>query len=117
MPHWAYCIIHVLVFYIKFAPAMESMKIAATKILPEVLLDAQNGKISFSGRSRPENSSGFFLPILTWIKKYSENPAKKTELVFNIEYFNSATAKCFVDILRILETVNGKSTEVSIAWH
>ncbi|MEW6467307.1 MAG: DUF1987 domain-containing protein [Bacteroidota bacterium] len=94
---------------------METVRIAPTKITPEVLLES--GRISITGRSRPENSSGFFLPILKWVEEYTKDPAPKTECFFKVEYINSASAKCFVDIMRLLEIVHSQGKPVTVVWN
>ena len=82
----------------------------------EVLCDAENGKISLSGRSLPENSVAFFRPILNWLTEYAAHPAKHTEITFYIEYCNSASRKGVIDIFRILEAMHDSGHAVTIVW-
>ena len=94
---------------------MEVLKIKRSLNTFEVSLDAE-GKFLFSGRSYPENSSVFFKPIIDWLNTYSENPSPKTECTFEIEYFNSASRKCIVEIFRILEAIHKTTNSVTVIW-
>ena len=96
---------------------MEALKIKRGLNTFEVSLDATSGKLLFAGRSYPENSTGFFKPINDWLLRYSENPASQTECTFNIEYLNSASRKCIVELLRILESLHKASNSVTIVWN
>jgi hypothetical protein len=55
---------------------------------------------------------------MAWIDAYAVGPATKTEMKISLEYFNTSSSKCLLDILRKLETLHksGKST-VTITWY
>jgi len=91
---------------------MKPLRIHATDDTPEIVLDKEQGKFEFNGRSLPEDSADFFTPILTWLKEYCENPNKTTEVVFNLDYFNTASSKFIQDILQILDDIDG----TKIVW-
>ena len=97
---------------------IEDLIISGTNKTPAIKLLASNGTIEISGRSIPENSIEFYQPLFTWLQKYSENPIAKTETKIILEYFNTSSSKCILDILRKLELLNrsGKS-EVVVLWH
>ncbi len=90
--------------------------IAETEDTPKVVLDAENGIFEISKRSLPEDSTHFFSPVMEWISDYSLSPNAKTNFVFKLEYFNTASAKQILKILSLLEKLSGKS-EVSVIWH
>lgn len=96
---------------------MDSLHIKRTATSLEVLLDAQTGKFSFSGRSVSEHSIEFFKPIIDWLQKYSEAPLARTEVVFKFEYFNSAARKSLVEIFNVLNMINKKGSPISVSWH
>ena len=83
---------------------------------PTVLFDI-TGILEIKGKSIPENSLEFYRPVFEWLDIYSQSPAQKTELKISLEYFNTSSSKCLLDILRRLETINlsGKS-EVKVLW-
>ena len=75
------------------------------------------GMLEMKGKSIPENSLEFYRPVFEWLDNYTQSPAPKTELKISLEYFNTSSSKCLLDILRRLETINlsGKS-EVKVSW-
>lgn len=77
-----------------------------------------NGFLEISGKSIPENSIAFYQPLYAWLDNYATNPAAKTELKISLEYFNTSSSKCLLDVLRKLDVLNksGKSS-VSVTWY
>ena len=76
-----------------------------------------SGKLEISGKSIPENSLEFYKPAFEWLDNYLQSPAPITELKICLEYFNTSSSKCLLDIFRRLETINlsGKS-DVKVFW-
>ena len=96
---------------------MDALIIEPEARLPLVSLIAETGKLSFSGRSLPEDGRIFFTPVVQWIRKYSLSPASHTECSFKMEYFNSSSRKCFIDIFKVLDAMREKGNAVTIIWH
>ena len=92
---------------------IDSLNINPTKLIPEIILDAQKGIFEISGNSRMENVSSFYKPILKWLEEYSKTPNPSTVFVFRISYFNTASALILLDIMRRLE----KLPDVRIRWY
>ena len=83
---------------------------------PGVILDPENNKFELYGKSLPEDTNEFFDPIISYFQAYSNNPNKKTEFVFNLEYYNSASVRKIVNFLTILEKMSQNNHEVSVIW-
>ncbi len=96
---------------------MEVINIPGTDDTPNVILDKGNNKFEISGRSLPEDVNMFYEPILNWIDGYAEDPNAKTEFVFNLEYFNTASSKIILDILLKFEEIAENDNDVVIKWH
>ena len=94
---------------------MEGKKIQPTRMTPEVYLGTE-GIIRFRGRSISEDSKGFFDEVNIWIDKYLESPAETTTVEFSLEYFNSASAKQIVLILRKLLLLTQKHKRLTVNW-
>jgi len=95
---------------------MEALYINNTEETPEVILDSAKKIFSLSHRSLPENAIGFYAPIFEWVEKFSLNPdADDIEFVFNLEYFNTASAKQIAKVLLMLEKLSEK-IDVQIIW-
>ena len=92
--------------------------IEGTNKTPVVKFIAITGSMEISGKSIPENSFGFYQPLLQWIDNYASQASKSTEVKIQLEYFNTSSSKCLLDIFRKLATMkkNGNSA-VSILWH
>lgn len=76
-----------------------------------------SGMLEISGKSIPENSIDFYKPVYDWLDGYVQNPQSKTELKVQLEYFNTSSSKCLLDIFRKLEPLqsSGKSS-VTVNW-
>ena len=84
---------------------------------PGVLLDDSKGLLELTGRSIPENSIEFYKPILDWIEAYGASPKSETCVNIKLEYFNTSSSKCILDVFKKLETVNGGGkTKITINW-
>ena len=95
---------------------MEALYINNTEETPEVILDSAKKVFSLSHRSLPENAIGFFAPVFQWIEEFSVKPdADDIEFVFNLEYFNTASAKQIAKVLLMLEKLSEK-IDIQIIW-
>jgi len=95
---------------------MENLSLIAGPKTPHVLLD-QSGVIELKGKSIPENSVEFYKPVFDWLDAYATNPKPATKVLVALEYFNTSSSKCILDVFRKLEAIHksGKSA-VSISW-
>jgi len=97
---------------------MEPILIEGTPKTPTIEFDAATGKLEIKGRSIPENSIEFYKPMVDWLEKYGDSPASSTEVNIQLEYFNTSSSKCILDVFKKLEHISkqGKS-EVIINWY
>ncbi|HPW65910.1 MAG TPA: DUF1987 domain-containing protein [Salinivirgaceae bacterium] len=95
---------------------MEPIKIEGSPKTPTVNFEA-SGKIEIKGRSIPENSIEFYKPLIDWLDQYLTNPAKMTNVDVQLEYFNTSSSKCILDVLKKLEAIYKAGNEVVINWH
>lgn len=96
---------------------MEKLALKGSPKTPDILLDGDTGHIQLSGRSIPENSIEFFDPIYSWIDNYCESPMSETILDIRLEYFNTSSSKCLLDIFKKFEKINGNRSRVSVNWY
>ncbi|HAW19252.1 MAG TPA: nuclear pore complex subunit, partial [Flavobacteriales bacterium] len=47
---------------------------------------------------------------------YGDNSKSDTVVNIQLEYFNTSSSKCILDVFKKLESVNGKTT-ITINWH
>jgi hypothetical protein len=101
---------------------MEKLTLAPTLNSPGVNLDPEGLRFEFKGESRPENVRSFYLPILQWLEKFADEQNGKggdrpLEVNFNLEYFNSTSAKYILDIFKIFNTIKNSGTTLRVIWH
>ncbi len=84
---------------------------------PSVRFNAEKGIIEIKGRSIPENAIEFYKPMVDWLDEYSRNPAKETVVNFQLEYFNTSSSKCILDLFKKLEAIHKESRSVIINWY
>ena len=95
---------------------MDPIKIEGTPKTPTVNFNAESGVLEVKGRSIPENAVEFYKPLVDWIGNYGDNSKSDTVVNIQLEYFNTSSSKCILDVFKKLESVNGKTT-ITINWH
>ncbi len=96
---------------------MESITVEGTPKTPTVNFNAETGIIEIKGRSIPENSIEFYRPLVEWLEEYAKNPQKLTTVNIQLEYFNTSSSKCILDVFKKLETIKKARNEVIINWY
>lgn len=88
-----------------------------TSKTPKLNFDGENGLFEISGRSIPENSTEFYRPVLEWLDQFLPAPDEKITLIIKLEYFNTSSSKCLVDIFRKLERMHQLGTTIQVKWY
>ena len=96
---------------------METIIREGTPKTPYVRLDGENGLVEIKGRSIPENSVEFYKPLIDWLEKYGSEPLNETNVNIQLEYFNTSSSKCILDIFKRLELIHKKGNPVEINWY
>ncbi len=96
---------------------MEKLHIEGSAKTPSVSFDGQAGVLEMRGRSIPENSIEFFQPLIDWVDTYGATPNTKTQVDMKLEYFNTSSSKCILDLFKRLEKINNNDSEVIINWY
>ena len=96
---------------------MEPLQLEGSPKTPYVHFDPATGLLELKGRSIPENSIDFYKPLIDWIDKYGRTPNSKTALHVQLEYFNTSSSKCILDVFKKLEAIRAGGTEVTVLWH
>jgi hypothetical protein len=92
---------------------MNTLQIAETDETPQVNFDKEKGIFEIKGRSLPEDSVDFYVPILSWVKEYVRNPNPTTDVIFRLDYINTASSKLIQDIISTFEGIPG----TTIVWY
>lgn len=96
---------------------METIIREETLKTPYVKFDGEKGLVEIKGRSIPENSIEFYKPLIDWLDEFADQPSGKTSVNVKLEYFNTSSSKCILDIFRKLELIHKKGDEVEINWY
>ncbi len=96
---------------------MESIFIEGTLKTPTVKFDGKTGVVEIKGRSIPENSIEFYKPLVDWLEEYAKKPLEKTQVNVQLEYFNTSSSKCILDVFKKLEAIHKSKHDVVINWY
>ena len=96
---------------------MNSLVMEGTAKTPSNNFSADSGTLEINGRSIPENSFEFYQPVYEWLDSYALKPAAVTSATIQLEYFNTSSSKCLLDIFRKLEALHkSEGSEVNVVW-
>ena len=96
---------------------MKPLIIDGTPKTPTVRFDSKTGIFEIKGRSIPENSIDFYKPIIDWLDNYKDEPLPKTTVDVRLEYFNTSSSKCILEIFKKLEAIHKAQNEVGVNWY
>jgi hypothetical protein len=102
---------------------MRKLIIEKTASSPKVILDPDKKIFEISGESRPPDVGTFYGEILRWMDDYTihlfRSQETKDPVVFNfdLEYFNSSSAKYILDFSKQIASVHSKGKNIAVKWH
>ena len=95
---------------------MENFYLSETQKTPEINCEFDSGVLTISGRSIPENSIEFYKPLFDWLDDYSTQAHESAVINVMLEYFNTSSSKCLVEVFRKLERIHDAGKAVTINW-
>ena len=96
---------------------MKDLIIKGEAKTPTVKFNFQNGELLISGRSIPENSVEFYEPIIQWLDDYKASNGGGLKMDIKLEYFNTSSSKCILDLFKKLEELNEVKKAIAIQWY
>lgn len=106
---------------------MEPLIIQTGEITPGIIFDPNTNFYEITGESRPESVREFYQPVLDWLENYatelkSENTQEEKPsgivINFKLEYFNSSSAKYFLDIIKsLISNFYSMGIDIKVHWH
>ena len=94
---------------------LKNLYIEPTSKTPQIDLNNFTGELILSGKSIPENAALLYENVLKWVIEYIKNPRLTTNLRFNLEYFNTASAIWLAKIVKALASM--KDSEYTLMIH
>lgn len=97
---------------------MKNFLISGTATTPSIQFDAKAGYLEIKGRSIPENSVAFYLPLYSVLDEYIESnePKQKLNVIIQLEYYNSSSSVCVLNVLKKLEALAKSGTAIKVKW-
>ena len=94
---------------------MDRPNIEATEDTPEVVFDHRRQSLAIRGNSFPENTFGFYRPIIAWLEEYLEREDHRSFILdMDIGYYNSSTSKVYMNIFNMLNGAAGKGWAIVV---
>lgn len=96
---------------------MENLRIAATASSPEIRFDREKRVLAIRGESFPENTEEFYAPVLSFLRDHLRTE-RGEGMTVNMEliYFNTSSAKVFMNMFDMLEGASGDDRPVRVNW-
>ena len=96
---------------------MEHLQIAAKDDTLKVDFNAETGSLMLEGESYPENPIDFFAPLNNWIEQYIQEVNGPLTLDTTIDYLNTSSSKCMLDLLEALDNYYESGGKVTVNWY
>lgn len=96
---------------------MDNIHLEGSPKTPTIEFNADSGNLELKGRSIPENAIEFYKPLVDWLGEYSNNPADDTIVDVKLEYFNTSSSKCILDLFKKMESVGSQGKSIKINWY
>lgn len=93
------------------------LRIYPSKITPYVLIDPTQEICLIKGKSSPEDPVKFYNLIFHGLKNYILTGKNKLSMHINLTYFNSSTAKCLFDLMKVLRQLQSYGLTVTVSWY
>ena len=95
---------------------MEPLRIAPTKSTFRVDFDPGAGRLELAGSSYPEDAVAFFAPLRAWLQAFLAGAPEKATLRLQVDYVNTSSSKCLLDVLDLLEARYRVGGAVRVEW-
>ena len=88
----------------------------ATPVTPMIKFNPENGLMEIQGRSIPNDSDDYWMPILSWFEGYMNHPQDETIFKVNLDYFNISSSKRILFLLYKLNELIDAGKKVRVIW-
>ena len=95
---------------------MENLIIPPSKYTLEVNFDVESGIFDLKGSSYPEHAMEFFQPLYDWVHTYIKEVKDVIILNLKVNYLNTSSTKCILDLVEILNEYFTKGGNVKVNW-
>jgi hypothetical protein len=97
---------------------MEPLFIAHTKATPRIILDAEKGEFSITGRSIPADATVFFSSADKWVEQFiAVYDGKDVTIDIKLDHLNTGSVRSLLTILTRFLKLKAKDVTVTVNWH
>lgn len=96
---------------------MRNLIIEPTDKTPKIVFDVEKKLYVVEGRSIPEDSAGFYKKVYNWLDQYGGQIKEPMTIEMRLEYFNTSSSKCLLDMFRRLEKLHQANDAVNVIWY
>lgn len=97
---------------------MEPLFIAHTKVTPRIILDAEKGEFSITGRSIPADATVFYSSADQWVEKFCAGfSGTSITIDIKLDHLNTGSVRSILTILTRFLKLRAKGVNVSVNWH
>ena len=96
---------------------MADLNLEGSPKTPTIEFNSGSGYLLIRGRSIPENSIVFYKPLIESLDAYKNDSQSNTKVDIQLEYFNTSSSKCILDVFKKLEAINSGNSEVVVNWY
>ena len=94
----------------------DKLHITATEVSPEIKFDMEKMTFSISGRSMPENSEGFYEPVLNWIRVNFQDSNADAVFDIRLDYYNTGSFIRLMGLFNLFADLNEQGKNFSVRW-
>lgn len=87
-----------------------------TYYVPTVNFNAETGICELEGESYLEDTASFFNPLISWLNDFFKYQDIKLTFNFKLNYYNTSSSKCIVDIFNLLKKKSDRGKNVEVNW-
>lgn len=92
------------------------LQITATEVSPEIYFSMEEMKFLITGRSMPENSEGFYEPILRWVRSNFQETDAAAVFEIRLDYYNTGSFIRLMGLFNLLGDMNAMGKNFSVHW-
>jgi len=96
---------------------MEALNIPAGRNTPAIKYEPAHAWFRVVGNSVPENASGFYAPVVEWMRTNINDLPNGCAFEFSLPYFNSSSLKALYLLLVEIKKAKDLGKRFSLAWY
>jgi len=83
---------------------------------PEIDFNVDTSEFRITGQSILTHVHTFYGPVIAWMEEFANDPPQELTVIFNLNYYNLASAKRFMFMVYILSGLKREGCKIQIQW-